>query len=127
MGALGTKLRSIGDAAGNHLGFVHWCPGCDGAHAFYTVARDARPVWTWNGDADRPTTSPSMRVSFRHPKGHTNENPAPVGYSGPYVEEICHYYLKDGMIEFCGDCTHALSGKKVPLPDWPESHEDFAS
>jgi hypothetical protein len=33
--------------------------------------------------------------------------------------EICHFFVTDGEIEFCGDSTHALSGKKVQLPEIP--------
>jgi hypothetical protein len=33
--------------------------------------------------------------------------------------EICHFFVTDGEIEFCGDSTHALSGKNVQLPEIP--------
>lgn len=31
----------------------------------------------------------------------------------------CHSYLRDGQLEFLADCTHALAGKTIALPDWP--------
>jgi hypothetical protein len=37
---------------------------------------------------------------------------------------VCHYFLRDGQIEFCGDSIHALAGQRVQLPDWPEHEPD---
>jgi hypothetical protein len=28
--------------------------------------------------------------------------------------------VRAGQIEFLGDCTHALKGQTVALPDWPQ-------
>lgn len=30
-----------------------------------------------------------------------------------------------GNIEFLADCTHALAGKTVPLPDWPYAEGEY--
>jgi uncharacterized protein DUF6527 len=95
---------------GGQLGF--WCPGCECMHAVDSG-------WTFDGNYDKPTFSPSILVTYRHPKGHTNENPAPFGYQGEYVEDRCHSFVKAGQIEFLGDCTHALVGKTVPLEPMP--------
>lgn len=27
-------------------------------------------------------------------------------------------FIRDGQIQFLGDCTHALAGKTVPLPEF---------
>lgn len=91
---------------GNQLGF--WCPGCEGMHVLDSG-------WTFDGNYDRPTFSPSVLVTYRHPKGHTNANPAPMGYHGEYVEDRCHSFVRGGNIEFLTDCTHALAGKTIPL------------
>ena len=32
---------------------------------------------------------------------------------------ICHHFVTEGKIQFCGDCTHALRGQTVELPDFP--------
>lgn len=98
MGRLSAKLRSVGQSDA-YSAFAHWCPGCKQVH-IVTYKADHGPVWSWDGNVDAPTTSPSIRL-FN--KNHT----------------ICHYFLKAGNIEFCGDCEHELSGKTVPLPDWP--------
>lgn len=79
------------------------CPGCGVTHAF-----DKR--WTFNGDLDKPTISPSFLTHGGRYK---------PGKGLPYDTEMfrCHSFIKDGMIQFLNDCTHHLKGKTVPLPD----------
>lgn len=31
------------------------------------------------------------------------------------VDTVCHSFVRDGRIEFLGDCTHELAGKSVAL------------
>ena len=31
---------------------------------------------------------------------------------------VCHSFVRNGRIEFLGDCTHGLAGKTVDLPKW---------
>lgn len=77
---------------------MHWCPGCNGWHMIPIEKRNhLGAVWGWDGDVEKPTVSPSVNI---------------VG--------VCHYFLSEGVIEFCGDSRHALSGQKVPLPKIPE-------
>jgi hypothetical protein len=52
--------------------------------------------WSWNQDAEKPTFSPSINI---------------VG--------ICHYFIREGRIEFCSDSKHDLAGQSVELPDLP--------
>jgi len=72
-----------------------WCPGCDQAHA-------PNERWTYNGDPDRPTFTPSILVT------------------GGSRGLVCHSFVTDGRIQFLGDCTHALAGETVDLPDVPD-------
>lgn len=30
----------------------------------------------------------------------------------------------DGMVQFLGDCSHALAGQTLPLPDMPPEYRD---
>jgi hypothetical protein len=30
---------------------------------------------------------------------------------------LCHYFIVDGRIRYCGDCQHELAGQTVDLPD----------
>lgn len=34
----------------------------------------------------------------------------------------CHLHIKNGKIEFCGDCPHDRNGQTVDLPDFPEGY-----
>ena len=59
--------------------------------------------WTWNGDVDRPTISPSIltRTTMR--------------IDGKTTDVICHSFVRDGQVEFLSDCTHELAGQLVEL------------
>lgn len=37
-----------------------------------------------------------------------------------WADNVCHSFVRAGKIEFLGDCTHALAGQTVALPDWPD-------
>jgi hypothetical protein len=76
------------------------CPGCERRHHL-PVNRHERPSWSWNGDVERPTLSPSILATLDRPTR----------------SEVCHSFVRDGRIEFLGDCTHALAGKTVDLPE----------
>jgi hypothetical protein len=108
MAALSAKLRSVGfGAAGDGIAF--WCPGCNEAHAIRTEGEGGQfnqAQWQWDGNVDAPTISPSILV-------RANFSPEDGG------PDVCHSFVRAGQIEFLGDCTHALKGQTVPLPDWP--------
>lgn len=79
----------------------HWCPGCEVIHLI-AVDQPFRngAQWTYDGNHDAPTFAPSINV-------------------GPGTKLQCHYFIRAGKIEFCGDSHHALAGKTVDLPDIP--------
>lgn len=72
-----------------------FCPGCKCSHVF-----DER--WTFNGDYDKPTFSPSMLVNGG---GHGMR---------------CHSFIQNGKIMFLSDCDHELKSQTVDLPDFEE-------
>lgn len=37
----------------------------------------------------------------------------------PKWGRCCHSFVVDGRMQFLGDCTHALAGQMVDIPDWP--------
>lgn len=83
------------------------CPGCGCPHSVTTKPpRPGQhfpwPVWGFNGDVVRPTITPSIRVQW--------------AFNGHLSTKVCHSFVRSGMIEFLGDCTHALAGQTVPLP-----------
>lgn len=59
--------------------------------------------WTFNGDLNSPTLSPSVRTRY-----------------GEALAYTCHFFLRDGRIEYCGDSTHRLAGQTMDLPELEE-------
>lgn len=64
--------------------------------------------WNFDGNLEEPTYTPSFKHS---------------GWVGGKVG-VCHYILTSGVLNFCGDCTHAMAGQPVPLPALPEGLKD---
>lgn len=87
---------------------LFWCPGCDGAHQVQ-VGGGPGPRWGFNGDYDRPTFTPSVLVRMPDP-----DRP------GTDIQR-CHSFVRDGQIQFLGDCTHALAGHTVALKPFDEA------
>jgi len=88
-----------------------FCPGCKRGHAFYTSDHDSPngAVWTFNGDYDKPTFSPSMHVTIMR---RTRSNP-----TGERIT-LCHSFVRNGKIQFLNDSQHRLAGQTVDLPNW---------
>lgn len=74
----------------------YYCPGCKLHH---TVPGKK---WDWNCDIDYPTLSPSVKHMYT---------------TDSEEDKVCHYFIKNGLIEYCGDCSHDLKGQKMELPD----------
>ena len=103
---------------------VHFeCPGCGEAHTLNIDPSQGRPCWSFNGNADKPTISPSILAK----SGHCASGKAPgncwcdyeqrMGKPAPFTCHVCHSFVRDGSIEFLSDCTHHLAGKTVELPE----------
>ena len=96
---------------------MFWCPGCNCAHHVRVGSGNG---WSYNGNPDSPTFSPSILV--RAPMSippvtpenmdDYNKNPWPQ----TRIETICHSFITNGNIQFLSDCTHALANQTVPLP-----------
>lgn len=80
---------------GNSVWF--YCPGCKTNHRIVT------DKWTWNGDKDKPTFSPSILVT---------------GYIGENQPVRCHSFVKEGKIQYLGDCEHHLKDKTIDMEDF---------
>lgn len=100
-------------------GHAHWCPGCKEMHTL-------PDSWQFNGNVNSPTFTPSFLHSGL--KTIKDENGAWTGEwemkDGKPIKDVCHYILTNGVMNFCGDCTHELSGKSVPLPELPKYYQD---
>lgn len=99
------------------------CPGCGIPHVVY-VGEGSGPRWGWNGDAERPTFTPSILVQYPHwepPATMENRDKIESGeIVQTKVDGVCHSFVTDGRIQFLGDCTHHLAGKTVAIPAWEE-------
>lgn len=81
-----------------------WCPGCKSAHAV-PIDAPGKPGWSFNGDYERPTFTPSANVDYSG-YGHVVADTQ---------EKRCHCFVRNGNIEFLSDCSHALAGTTVAL------------
>lgn len=90
----------VNGTTGELIGHMVECPACRDAdrcwaHVFH-IAKDGRG-WNFDGNYERPTFSPSMLAY--DDKGYR-----------------CHSFVRDGKIEYLGDCTHSMAGQTIELP-----------
>lgn len=93
-----------------------WCAPCDTHHAINPKG------WTWNGDSERPTFSPSVLVKGFELSAASRERIAaglPPESEGHYEgrDTVCHSFVQEGRIQYLSDCTHPLAGQTVDLED----------
>ena len=90
---------------GNNENYPAWtfeCPGCKCNHYITTERpKGGKPVWEFNGDVDKPTFSPSIRVEWEHKN----------------KKFTCHFNITNGKIRFRSDCTHSLKNQYIDLPE----------
>ena len=98
---------------GKVAGYLFYCPGCQHSHAYYV----GHGQWAFNGNAEKPSFTPSLLV-FRPER----DDPQDPSKRLPR-ETLCHLFLTDGEIRYCGDCKHNLSGQTHPMVDWPDWYE----
>lgn len=110
------RAKQVAESGGKFL-VRFWCPGCEDSHGINTN------TWTWNGDLERPTFTPSVLVSgVQWGPADDFFKPTHRGIS-PGGATVCHSFVTDGRIQFLGDCTHELAGQTVDLPEWPPHGE----
>lgn len=108
---------------GERKGYHFHCEGCGSAHGVFTDGK-GRPNWTFNGNEEKPTFTPSILVRWVSiPKDILKDE------TGEYIlgtdgrikgakNEVCHSYVTNGKIKYLNDCTHHLKGKTVELEDF---------
>lgn len=117
------------DIGGANRGLNVFCPGC---HDIHTVILDGSYGWGFNHNLERPTITPSILIRT----GHFTRTPEIPGecycdFSARYPDEEpmpwtcrrCHSFVTDGKIIYLNDCSHALKGQTIDLPDivnWPK-------
>lgn len=94
----------------------HWCQACDQLHGVWVNEQPGdtkeSPRWTFNGNMERPTFTPSVRCFTNH-----DDDGNRLPNNGERT--LCHYFVTDGKIAYCGDSPHAYKGQTVPLKDIP--------
>jgi hypothetical protein len=87
----------------HHEQYLYWCEGCGYEHAF--ALHENGGHHSFNGDLDNPTVSPSLVQNFTPGK-------------------MCHSFIRDGKIQYLGDCWHHLKGQTIELPDVEQKIEE---
>jgi hypothetical protein len=118
-----SRAKIVRDGDGKFYGIQFVCPGCqaDGHVGLVTLpvrwlppgetespVVAGQPHWDFDGNFDAPTFGPSVLQHF--------------DYGAPDARKrwCCHSFVRKGRIQFLGDCTHALAGQTVGLPDMEE-------
>lgn len=123
-----------------YAGYSFWCAGCKERHMVNTEESDGkgRPVWGFNGDLERPVFTPSVLVWWTEPANLGNPEAlqrdldeaaarraaGEVNVKIQQADKRCHTFVgcngaEPGQIIYLGDCTHALAGQTIDLPDLP--------
>lgn len=105
------KLRKIEEGI-----YEFFCPGCKTEHSIWVKGSTYKTNWGWNESMDKPTFTPSLLIRWGK---HADPNWVPPDESEDW-NMICHSFIKDGMIQFLGDCTHELKNQTVEIPDFKE-------
>lgn len=130
-----SRAKIVVDSDGRFFGIEINCPGCH-RHVLrvnwtpsgmeQSPNDEKRPVWGFNGNLERPTLTPSIAMR----RGHYADGTPPADcWVCKRAQEpghrtsccICHSFVRDGRIQFLPDCTHALAGQTVDLPEIPEA------
>lgn len=88
--------------------YAVWCEGFQCNHIIPTIKSEwATIIWEFNGDLEKPTFTPSVRISYEEPDE----------LNGPRKDRCCHFFITNGMIQYLSDCTHEYAGKTIELKD----------
>lgn len=103
-----SRSKQIKSINGADWGVYFDCPGCGEAHRIPTAPDPSRASWSFNGNYERPTLSPSILV---HPRNDIADD------GSVYRTPQCHSFVVDGRIRYEPDSTHKLAGQTVDLPE----------
>jgi hypothetical protein len=113
--------RVLRDGEGGRL--MYWCQGCELLHSVQ-IGQGPGPRWGFNGNFDKPTFEPSVLTQWDEAVPPVNADNLAQWRAAPWPQHkehrVCHTFIREGMVQFLGDCTHALAGQTVPMAELPE-------
>lgn len=98
------------------------CPGCGNEHYLNVNLKNGRPCWGFDYNYASPTFTPSLLVRTGKFAGTKEWYDKLTPERRSFVDQhsnICHSFIRNGKIQFLGDCTHSLKNQTVDLPDYP--------
>lgn len=101
---MSARVESLYANGTRYLSFK--CPGCGEVH---TIPITGPRAWGFNGDLAKPTLTPSILCRYHAFNEQTEQY--------DQLTSVCHSFVRDGQIQFLGDCSHALKGQTVPLSE----------
>jgi hypothetical protein len=108
------RVRATSNDGQRTTGYMFFCPGCNQYHGVTVVPP---VVWNFNGDIEKPTFSPSILVRGKREITEEERQRILAHEKLDIPDMCCHSFVTDGRIRFLGDCTHALAGQTVDLPE----------
>jgi hypothetical protein len=111
------------DYGDGRRGVRFYCPGCEESHL---VPIDGPTKWSFNGNLELPTITPSLDIRIGHyADGNTKECYCNFHQRFPDAEPLepnlkckqCHCIVSNGKILYVKGTTHALLDKQVDLPE----------
>lgn len=136
------RAKIVTDGEGRFYGIRFNCPGCalrggSGAHILpvnWTPPGQERspniaerPIWSFNGDLERPVFGPSVLSRAGHfatgiPADQCEFCKEDKEDGEDTLCMICHSFIgcngaAPGQIVFLSDCTHAYAGQTMELPE----------
>ena len=126
------KAKINTNMQGEFISVMYHCPcGLCGLVALPTTwtpegmvsaIRKDRPKWGFNGNMEKPTFEPSVHSKTGHyvtgtPEAECRFCIEDKAEGRRKLCHVCHSFVRDGKVQFLPDCTHALAGKTVDLPE----------
>lgn len=87
------------------------CKPC--GHHLVSTYQEAEHRWTFNQNYESPTLTPSVKVNCN--------DPTHPSYNAHAKSSVCHFFVTDGKIIYCADCTHDLAGQTVELEEYSDA------
>ncbi len=120
------KIRKEDKREGlNDPDYIFYCVGCKCDHGIWTEKKNRKgATWTFNRDMDKPTFNPSLLINWvEWPKDPKRDEKGNLilqadGRVEGTKDMVCHSFIRDGFIQYLGDCTHKFAGQTIELPEY---------